>query len=135
VRRAIRQVRLRPEAAQAAPEAVRALEAADLVAIGPGSLYTSLIPVLLVRELAQALARSRARSPRHESDVRARGDGRLWRRRLPHGDPAPRAGGPIHDVLLNTAPFPRDSLARYAAKVLSRSAWTSKRSMRWAADR
>src|SRR5207249_7581188 len=48
VRRPIRRVRLRPEAAPAAPAAVRAIEAADLVAIGPGSLYTSLIPVLLV---------------------------------------------------------------------------------------
>ena len=41
-RRPIRQIRLRPETARATPEAVAAIEGADLVAIGPGSLYTSL---------------------------------------------------------------------------------------------
>jgi uncharacterized cofD-like protein len=116
VRRPIRQVRLRPEAAPAAPEAVRAIEAADLVAIGPGSLYTSLIPVLLVRELAQALARSRARvvlvmnlmSEPGETDGYGAGDCLPASRR-----PAPHV--PIHHVLLNMAPIPRDALDRYAA--------------------
>ena len=117
VRRPIRQVRLRPESAQAAPEAVRAIEAADLVAIGPGSLYTSLIPVLLVRELAQALARSSARvvlvmnlmSEPGETDGYDAADClRAIRRHAP--DVA------VHDVVLNTAPIPRDSLDRYAAE-------------------
>ena len=42
------------------PEAVTALEQADLIIIGPGSLYTSIVPNLLIPGIAQALAGSRA---------------------------------------------------------------------------
>lgn len=41
-------------------EATEAIEQADLLLIGPGSFYTSLMPVLLVPELAQALRRTHA---------------------------------------------------------------------------
>ncbi|MFG1174956.1 uridine diphosphate-N-acetylglucosamine-binding protein YvcK [Erwiniaceae bacterium CAU 1747] len=41
-------------------EAVEAIAEADLILMGPGSFYTSLMPVLLVPELAQALRRSPA---------------------------------------------------------------------------
>ena len=41
-------------------EAVDAIAEADLILMGPGSFYTSLMPVLLVPELAQALRRSPA---------------------------------------------------------------------------
>ena len=42
------------------PEAVAALEQADLIIIGPGSLYTSIVPNLLIPGIAQAVAGSRA---------------------------------------------------------------------------
>ena len=45
---------------RATREAVEAVAEGDLVLIGPGSFYTSLMPVLLVPELAQALRRSPA---------------------------------------------------------------------------
>lgn len=41
-------------------EAVEAIGEADLILIGPGSFYTSLMPLLLVKELAQALRRTPA---------------------------------------------------------------------------
>ena len=41
-------------------EAVEAIAEADLILIGPGSFYTSLMPGLLVKELAQALRRTPA---------------------------------------------------------------------------
>jgi uncharacterized cofD-like protein len=53
-------VYLDPEAA-AYPAALAAIAAADLVVIGPGDLYTSLIPNLLARGVREALAASRAR--------------------------------------------------------------------------
>lgn len=56
----IQRVYLEPDDAPAYPEAVRAILEADLVVLGPGSLYTSLLPNLLVREIAQAVAASRA---------------------------------------------------------------------------
>ncbi|AHY12589.1 MULTISPECIES: uridine diphosphate-N-acetylglucosamine-binding protein YvcK [Citrobacter] len=42
-------------------EAVEAIAEADLILIGPGSFYTSLMPILLLDELAQALRRTPAR--------------------------------------------------------------------------
>jgi uncharacterized cofD-like protein len=39
---------------------VEAISEADLILIGPGSFYTSLMPLLLVKELAQALRRTPA---------------------------------------------------------------------------
>ena len=44
----------------ALPRALEAIADADLIVLGPGSLYTSLLPNLLVPELVAALARSRA---------------------------------------------------------------------------
>ena len=44
----------------ALPRALQAIREADLIAIGPGSLYTSVIPNLLVPEIAEAIARTAA---------------------------------------------------------------------------
>ena len=41
-------------------EAVHAISEADLIIIGPGSFYTSLMPILLLKEIAQALRRTPA---------------------------------------------------------------------------
>jgi uncharacterized cofD-like protein len=51
----IRRVFLEPELPPAFPEAVSAILDADLVVIGPGSLYTSVLPNLLVPDIAAAL--------------------------------------------------------------------------------
>lgn len=65
---AIKKVWLQPSAeegpetpVEASPEVVEALEAADAVVIGPGSLYTNIIPTLLVREINHLLKSSSAR--------------------------------------------------------------------------
>lgn len=57
----IQRVYLEPEHVRAYPEALRAILQADLVVIGPGSLYTSILPNLLVDDLAGALQSSRAK--------------------------------------------------------------------------
>ncbi len=57
----IRRMYLRPENAQPLPEALEALKLADAIILGPGSVYTSVIPNLLVDGIADAIARSRAR--------------------------------------------------------------------------
>ena len=56
----IARVYLSPDDVPAYPEAVRALLDADLIVAGPGSLYTSVLPNLLVPDVAKAVEASRA---------------------------------------------------------------------------
>jgi uncharacterized cofD-like protein len=57
----IQQLALTPPFARALPAAIEAILHADLITIGPGSLFTSVIATLLVKEIAQALAESKAK--------------------------------------------------------------------------
>jgi len=56
----VRRVWLEPTAPPAFPQAIQAILSADVIVIGPGSLYTSLLPNLLVPDLANAIRASRA---------------------------------------------------------------------------
>src|SRR5262249_46222536 len=56
----ISRILLRPEKCLPLPEAIEALAAADLITLGPGSLFTSVIPNLLVEGIADAIRRSPA---------------------------------------------------------------------------
>ena len=56
----IERVFLDPPSPVALPEAVAAIQEADVIVIGPGSLFTSIIPNLLVPEITQAIAESQA---------------------------------------------------------------------------
>lgn len=58
--KAIKRVFLEPEDVEPLPEAVEAIEQADAILIGPGSLYTSIMPNLIVPKLAQAIVESEA---------------------------------------------------------------------------
>jgi len=56
----IERVFLDPSDPPAYPDAVAAIEQADLIVLGPGSLFTSILPVLLVAGIRAAICRSRA---------------------------------------------------------------------------
>ena len=56
----IERVYLQPDDVRPYPEAIRAILDADLIVLGPGSLYTSIMPNLLVRDIAEAVRSSRA---------------------------------------------------------------------------
>lgn len=56
----ISSVNLNPESAQGTRSAINALKKAELIIVGPGSLYTSLIPPLLVKDLINAIKQSSA---------------------------------------------------------------------------
>jgi len=56
----VQRVWLEPNSPAAYPPAVQAILSADLIVVGPGSLYTSIIPNLLVPDIAAAIKASRA---------------------------------------------------------------------------
>ncbi len=59
-RKRIARLRLVPRRVRPMPEVLAALRQADLILVGPGSLYTSLLPNLLVEEVAEVIAHSKA---------------------------------------------------------------------------
>lgn len=56
----LRHISLKPAECTAAREAIDAIENADLIILGPGSLYTSILPNLLINDIRAAILRSEA---------------------------------------------------------------------------
>ena len=114
----IRRVRLRPPEIAPLPEVLAAIAEADLILLGPGSLYTSVIPNLLVRGVADAIRAARGlrvyvcnvMTQPGETDGFTAAD--HVRALEAHAGP-----GLFTHVLVNTqAPQNRALLARYAAE-------------------
>jgi uncharacterized cofD-like protein len=55
----IRRLHLEPEQCLPLPEVLKAIRVADVITVGPGSLYTSILPNLLVSRVAHAIGESR----------------------------------------------------------------------------
>ncbi|MFC3041322.1 uridine diphosphate-N-acetylglucosamine-binding protein YvcK [Virgibacillus xinjiangensis] len=55
----IKKVFLQPQPVKPLPNAIRAVKNADLIVIAPGSLYTSILPTLIMPEIDQAIRMSR----------------------------------------------------------------------------
>ena len=55
----IRRLHLEPEQCLPLPEVLKAIRVADVITVGPGSLYTSILPNLLVSRVAPAIGESR----------------------------------------------------------------------------
>lgn len=56
----IKRISLKPEDAKPTPEALEAIADADIIVMGPGSLYTSILPNLIIRGMPEALFKSSA---------------------------------------------------------------------------
>lgn len=116
-RKPIRQVRLRPRRARPMPEVLQALRRADLILVGPGSLYTSLIPNLLIEKVVDVIAHSRAKCVYIANLMTQPGE-------TDHYSVADHVraiyqhtGRPIFDcVVVNRAKIPRGLLRRYRAQ-------------------
>jgi uncharacterized cofD-like protein len=57
----IKRLSCEPDMPEASPEALEAIANADMIVLGPGSLYTSIIPNILVKGIAEAIIASPAR--------------------------------------------------------------------------
>lgn len=56
----IRRLRLEPEKCLPLPQVLRAIRSADVITVGPGSLYTSILPNLLVSQVARVIGETQA---------------------------------------------------------------------------
>jgi uncharacterized cofD-like protein len=107
---------LEPAAPPAFPAAAQALAEADLVVLGPGSLYTSILPNLLIPGIREALAAARAKVVLVLNLMTQPGetDGMSGLDHLAAIEE--HAGAGLVDcVLASSAPLPPDRLSVYAA--------------------
>ncbi|MBI5207896.1 MAG: YvcK family protein [Candidatus Firestonebacteria bacterium] len=56
----IKKVFIRPEECKPNPECIKAIEEADIIILAPGSLYTSLLPNLIIKEITSVILKSSA---------------------------------------------------------------------------
>ncbi len=57
---AVKEIKISPLNIKANPNAIKIIEKADLILVGPGSLYSSIIPNLLIKEIKNAILKSKA---------------------------------------------------------------------------
>jgi uncharacterized cofD-like protein len=115
--RRIEELMLDPPDAAALPETLEAIEHADLITVGPGSLYTSLIANLLVQGIPSALARA-AGVRVYICNLMTEANESLGLTASEHIERIyEHTRAPIFDyALINTSKFHPDTLARYAAE-------------------
>lgn len=101
-------------AVNANPDAIEAIESADAIVIGPGDLYTSLMPILLVDGIREALARSNGKRLYVLNLVTKHGETDGYSASM-YVDVIARAlkPGSLDKVLVNTEQPPASILARY----------------------
>ncbi len=114
-RRRIAELMLDPPGAAALPETIEAIERADLITVGPGSLYTSLITNLLVQGIPSALARAQGIRV-FICNLMTQANESLGLTASEHIQRIyEHTRAPIFDyAIVNTAPFSEPTLARYA---------------------
>ncbi|MDQ6678797.1 MAG: uridine diphosphate-N-acetylglucosamine-binding protein YvcK [Acidobacteriota bacterium] len=115
-RRRIERIRLYPRVCKPLPETLEAIARADLITLGPGSLFTSVIPNLLVSGIPKAIAQSQAVKayfvnlmwqPGETIDFRASDHIRAIQKHA-------RASRLIDYAVVNTSPISKPALRRYA---------------------
>ena len=116
-RRRIVELMLDPPNPEPLPETLEAIVRANLITVGPGSLYTSLITNLLVEGIPAALARARGLRV-YIVNLMTQANESLGLTASEHIERIyEHTRAPIFDcALVNTAPFSAQTLARYAAE-------------------
>ncbi len=116
-RQTIRELRMEPPDAPPLPETLEAIASADLITLGPGSLFTSLITNLLVPGIAQAIAQSSATRV-YVCNLMTQANESLGLTASEHLDRIEaHCGARLFDyALVNTAPISPELLQRYASE-------------------
>lgn len=106
-----------PSGSRPLPETLVALRQADLITLGPGSLYTSLIPNLLVRGIGQAIASSKALKIYIANLMTQPGETKRYTASQHLRAIQEHAGRKLFDlVILNTTPLSAPLRRKYAAQ-------------------
>ena len=115
--RRIVELTLDPPNPEPLPETMEAIKRADLITVGPGSLYTSLITNLLVEGIPAALAHARGLRV-FVCNLMTQANESLNLTAAEHIEKIyEHTRAPIFDAaLVNTAPFSPETLARYEAE-------------------
>lgn len=113
----IKRVYLKPENAPATEKAINAIADADIIMLGPGSLYTSIMPNLVIKEISEAISSANAfkiyvcnvMTQQGESDGYSASD---------HVNAIVSHAGKdvINACLVNDAKVPLDAQSRYKAE-------------------
>ncbi len=116
-RRRIVELMIDPPCPAPLPETLEAIARADLITVGPGSLYTSLITNLLVEGMPAALAQARGLRV-FICNLMTQANESLGLTASEHLQRIyDHTHAPIFDcALINTAPFSKETVARYAAE-------------------
>jgi uncharacterized cofD-like protein len=116
-RRRIVELTLDPPGPTPLPETMEAIERADLITVGPGSLYTSLITNLLVEGIPAALAEARGLRV-FVCNLMTQANESVGLSAAEHIEKIyDHTRAPIFDcALVNTAPFSAKTIARYKAE-------------------
>ena len=116
-RRRIVELTLDPPGSAPLPETLEAIERADLITVGPGSLYTSLITNLLVNGIPSALAQARGLRV-YICNLMTQANESLNLTASAHIERIyGHTRAPIFDcAIVNTGQFSPETLARYAAE-------------------
>jgi len=110
----IRRLQIVPPRCRPLPETLAAIEEADLITLGPGSLYTSLIPNLLVRGIPEQIARSKALKVYVANLMTQPGETRHYTAADHLRALNEHAGGKLFDrMVLNTQPISPGARKRY----------------------
>ena len=113
----IRRLHIVPSRCRPLPDTLAAIRQADLITLGPGSLYTSLVPNLLVQGIAEEIARSRAAKVLVCNLMTQPGESRGYTAAGHIQALHEHAGRKLFDhVVLNTKPLSQALLKRYAAE-------------------
>lgn len=109
----IRRLHLQPEDAPACAQAIRAIRRADTIIIGPGDLYTSLIPNLLVRDIARAIRESEAEKVYVCNLMTKHGETDGYTAADFVNEIHRYLGGRVDRVIVNNGTYPPDVLSAY----------------------
>jgi uncharacterized cofD-like protein len=114
----IRRVYLESEAGDAVPceQAIRAIERADVIIIGPGDLYTSILPNLLVEGVSAAIRASEAEKIYVCNLMTKHGETDGYKASDFVREVHRYLGGPVDRVILHDGSFPPHLVDAYAAE-------------------